>query len=231
MQISVLNKLLEVRSAKISSVLATRLPSGEQSLFTESDSADFAFPEILADARDAIWSDRSKTVATESGEVFLQVFNPPLRLFVVGAVHITQSLVSMASALGYAVSVIDPRHAFATESRFPGVSLSSDWPDEVLEAQALDARSAVVTLTHDPKIDDPALHAALASPAFYIGCLGSKRTHAARLERLREAGVSAQDLERLHGPIGVAIGARSPEEIAISILAQMTSVLRAGAVR
>jgi xanthine dehydrogenase accessory factor len=124
------------------------------------------------------------------------------------------------------VRIIDPRTAFATEERFPNVSLSHDWPDEALAAKPLSARSAIVALTHDPKLDDPALTAALRSPAFYIGALGSKQTHARRLERLKEHGFSDSDLARIHGPIGLNIGARSPAEIAVAILSQMTSVLR-----
>lgn len=153
-------------------------------------------------------------------------FNPPLRLAVVGAVHIAQALVPMAQLAGYDALVIDPREAFASAARFPGCTLSHDWPDEALQAFAPDARSAVVTLTHDSKLDDPAIRAALASDAFYIGALGSTRTHAKRLERLRAAGVAEEALSRIHAPIGLDIGARSPAEIAVSVLAQMTARLR-----
>jgi len=148
---------------------------------------------------------------------------------VVGAVHITQALAPMAVLAGYRVTVVDPRRSFATEQRFPGLDLRTEWPDEVLEAMVLDARTAVVTLTHDPKLDDPALHAALRSPVFYIGCLGSKRTHASRLERLRASGFDEQALSRIRGPLGLAIGARSPAEIALAALAQITACLRGGA--
>jgi xanthine dehydrogenase accessory factor len=132
----------------------------------------------------------------------------------------------MAMVAGYEVSVIDPRLSFATAERFPGVELHTSWPDEVLQSMQLDTRTAVVTLTHDPKIDDPALHVALGSAAFYIGCLGSKRTHAGRLERLREAGYDDDALARIYGPLGLALGARSPAEIALSALAQLTARLR-----
>ena len=164
----------------------------------------------------------------ESGE-FIAVFNPPLRLMVVGAVHIAQALVPMARLAGYVPVIIDPREAFASEARFPGEVLIHDWPDEALAAQGLDARAAVVTLTHDPKLDDPAIMATLASDAFYLGCLGSTRTHAKRLDRLRAAGLDEAALARIHAPVGLAIGARSPAEIAVSVLAQITQVLRKGA--
>lgn len=163
------------------------------------------------------------------GAEFVAIHNPPLRMIVVGAVHIAQALVPMARSCGYDCLIVDPRGAFATEYRFPGHRISTDWPDAALTAFGIDARTAVVTLTHDPKLDDPALKVALASDAFYIGCLGSTRTHAKRIARLTEAGFSPAVLTRLHAPVGLAIGARTPAEIALSILAQITSVLRRGA--
>jgi xanthine dehydrogenase accessory factor len=143
-------------------------------------------------------------------------------------VHIAQTLVPMASLAGYDVTVVDPRRAFASDARFPGVDVRQDWPDEALEALAPDARTAVVTLTHDPKLDDPALDVALRSEVFYIGALGSKRTHAGRLERLAELGHDPSNLERIHGPAGLAIGAVSPAEIALAVIAEITQVLRQG---
>ena len=163
------------------------------------------------------------------GAEFVAIHNPPLRMIVVGAVHIAQALVPMARSCGYDCLIVDPRGAFATEDRFPGHRISTDWPDAALTAFGIDGRTAVVTLTHDPKLDDPALKVALASDAFYIGCLGSTRTHAKRIARLTEAGFSPAALARLHAPVGLAIGARTPAEIALSILAQITSVLRRGA--
>ncbi len=160
------------------------------------------------------------------GEEFIAVMNPPQRLAVIGAVHIAQALVPMAQLAGFDVMVIDPREAFASKARFPDVALSLDWPDEALRDWAPDARSAVVTLTHDPKLDDPALRMALETEAFYIGCLGSTRTHARRLERLQAAGLGAQSLARLHAPVGLDIGAATPAEIAVSVLAQMIGRLR-----
>ncbi len=149
-----------------------------------------------------------------------------LRLIVVGAVHIAQALVPMASLTGYDVTVVDPRRGFANDVRFPGVEMRTDWPDEALEELGLDERTAVVTLTHDPKLDDPALDVALRSEAFYIAALGSRRTHAARLERLGALGHDQPTLARIHGPAGLAIGAVSPAEVALSVMAEMTAVLR-----
>jgi xanthine dehydrogenase accessory factor len=171
-------------------------------------------------------SDESGILEAGGGKLFAQVHNPPPRLLLVGAVHISQAMAPMAAMAGYGVSVIDPRRAFATDERFPGIDMRGDWPDEAMAALKPDRRTAVVTLTHDPKLDDPALQAALRSPAFYIGALGSKKTHAARLQRLAAAGFTPADLARIHGPVGLAIGALSPAEIAISVLAQITAARR-----
>ncbi|SEP00870.1 xanthine dehydrogenase accessory factor [Salinihabitans flavidus] len=160
---------------------------------------------------------------------FVAIHNPPLRLIVVGAVHIAQALVPMARIAGYDPVIVDPRSAFGSDARFPGERLVDDWPDAALETIGLDTRTALVLLTHDPKLDDPALHLALRSEVFYIGALGSTRTHAKRVERLTEAGFSASEIGRIHGPVGLDIGAASPAEIALSVLAQMTQVLRKGA--
>lgn len=157
---------------------------------------------------------------------FIAIHNPPLRMIVVGAVHIAQALLPMARACGYDPYLIDPREAFGSAARFPGEAISHDWPDEAMAAMGLDTRTAVVTLTHDPKLDDPAIQAALASDVFYLGCLGSTRTHAKRLARLTEAGFSDDQVARIHAPVGLNIGARSPAEIAVSVMAQITSVLR-----
>lgn len=173
----------------------------------------------------ALLQDRSMTVEADGARYFLQVQIPPRRLIVVGAVHIAQSLVPMAAIAGYAVTVVDPRGAFATDARFPGVTLSTEWPDDALTALDPDRRTAIVTLTHDPKLDDPALSVALRSEAFYIGALGSKRTHARRVDRLREAGFNDKEIARIHAPIGLDIGAVSPAEISLSILGQITEVL------
>jgi len=160
------------------------------------------------------------------GERFVAIHNPPLRMAVVGAVHIAQPLVAMARLAGFDPVLIDPREAFASETRFPGEVLVHDWPDEALEAFAPDHRCAVVTLSHDPKIDDPALTVALRSDAFYIGALGSTRTHAKRVERLTQAGFTPDDIARIHAPVGLDIGGKSPSEIAVSIMAQIILQLR-----
>ncbi|WP_273523583.1 XdhC family protein [Rhodosalinus sediminis] len=163
------------------------------------------------------------------GRSFVAVHNPPLRLIVVGAVHIAQALVPMARMAGYDPVLIDPREAFGSEARFPGERILHDWPDEAVAAVGLDTRTAVVLLTHDPKLDDPALAQALRSPAFYIGALGSTRTHAKRVARLTEAGFTEAEIARIHAPVGLDIGAAGPAEIAVAILAEMTRVLRQGA--
>lgn len=228
MQSALLAQLQADRAAKIPVVLGTFLKTGEQRLFYlfgKKGLKDLD-PRIGEAVRAALLDDRAQTIETEQGPLFLNVFNPPLRLILVGAVHIAQALIPMARLAGYEVAVIDPRSAFGTAERFPGVVLSNDWPDEAMALLKPDLRTAVVTLTHDPKIDDPALEAALKSDAFYIGALGSKKTHAARVQRLTDAGFSVLDIERIHGPVGLAIGAKSPPEIAISILAQMTQTLR-----
>ena len=160
------------------------------------------------------------------GARFIVPHNPPLRLIVVGAVHIAQSLVAMARLAGYDPVVIDPRETFGAQARFPGEVVLDEWPDEALARLAPDARTAIVTLTHDAKLDDPAIRFALGSGCFYLGCLGSKKTHAARVERLLQAGFSEVQMGRIHAPVGLNIDAKTPAEIAISILAQMTAVLR-----
>jgi xanthine dehydrogenase accessory factor len=162
------------------------------------------------------------------GKTFVIVHNPPLRMAVIGAVHIAQPLMQMARLAGYDATLIDPRDAFGAQARFPGETIVNDWPDEALQAFGLDARTAVITLTHDPKLDDPAIRLALRSEVFYLGCLGSTRTHAKRVARLVEAGFTEAEIARIHAPLGLAIGAKSPAEIAISILAQVTERLRTG---
>ena len=159
---------------------------------------------------------------------FVSIHNPPLRMIVVGAVHIAQSLVQMARLCGYDPTLIDPRSAFGSDLRFPGERILEDWPDEAMAALQPDARTAIVTLTHDTKLDDPALHAALRSQAFYIGSLGSTRTHAKRVERLQAAGFSEADIARIHAPVGLDLGAKTPAEIAVSVMAQITARLRKG---
>jgi xanthine dehydrogenase accessory factor len=178
------------------------------------------------EVRRALTADKSGFATLEDGDWFIGAHNPPLRLAVVGAVHIAQPLMAMAREAGYDATLIDPRDAFASEARFPGERLVRDWPDAALKAHGLDTRTAVVTLTHDPKLDDPAIMAALRSEIFYLGCLGSTRTHAKRVTRLSEAGFTETEIARIHAPVGLDIGARSPAEIALSILSQITERLR-----
>lgn len=160
------------------------------------------------------------------GSEYIAIHNPPLRMIVVGAVHIAQALLPMARMAGYDPILVDPRPAFGSEARFENQRIVEDWPDEALDAIGLDTRTAVVTLTHDPKLDDPAITRALGSDVFYLGCLGSKRTHAKRVARLQEAGFSDAQIAKIHAPVGLDIGARGPGEIAISIMAQITQRLR-----
>jgi xanthine dehydrogenase accessory factor len=197
MKLALLEKALAVSRAGRPAVLATHLKSGRQSLLEASEVlGDLSFDAAaLAAIRQAVMEDRSTTIETAEGPVFVEVFNPRLRCIIVGAVHIAQPLARMASIAGYLVTVVDPRTAFASDARFPDVSLSTEWPDEALAALKLNRRTAVVTLTHDPKLDDPALAAALRSEAFYIGALGSQKTHAARLKR---------DSARRNSPVSMA---------------------------
>ncbi|MFO1067116.1 MAG: XdhC family protein [Geminicoccaceae bacterium] len=228
MNAELLALLNEARAAKRRACHVRFMATDEQALVIDGQvAAGVALSaEEMAAVEDAHRRDSSGVFESGRGPAFLQVFNPPLRLVVVGAVHIAQALAPMAALAGYAVTIIDPRRAFASGERFPGVELVNDWPDEAMEAVAPDRRTAVVTLTHDPKIDDPALDAALRTDCFYIAALGSKRTHAGRVERLKALGHSGDAIARIHGPAGLDIGAVSPAEIALSVLAQMTAVLR-----
>jgi xanthine dehydrogenase accessory factor len=185
--------------------------------------------DVTKAALSAALRDQSVVVEVAGQAWFLNVFNSPPKLYIVGAVHIAQPLSQMAALAAFDVTVIDPRTAFATNERFPNLHLITAWPDEALADLPLDARTAVVTLTHDPKLDDPALVAALKSDAFYIGALGSKKTHAARVGRLTAAGFDAAAIARIRGPVGLDIGAVSPAEIAVSIMAQVIETLRADA--
>ncbi|MFV8834685.1 XdhC family protein [Aquisalimonas sp.] len=226
MKQSTINVLRQIRDAKRPAVLATRLADGRESII-DPEQPDGLGPAAL----DAVRTDRSGPVEIDGEEWFLQVFNPPLRMLIIGGVHIAQHLNTMARQAGYDVTVIDPRAAFASTERFPGTTLNHQWPDAAMAELTPDHRTAVVALTHDPKIDDPAIHAALESNAFYVGALGSRRTHAGRRERLQAADVDPALLDRIHAPIGLDIGARSPAEIALSIVAEVTQVLRRGGAR
>jgi xanthine dehydrogenase accessory factor len=221
--------LLAERRAQRPVVLATRLQEGGGLLLDREALAhppDAEVEELAGPARQALRADACAVVESARGPVFLEPHNPPLRLAVVGAVHVALPLCRLAAIAGFAVTVIDPRTAFTLPGHLLGLVRSSEWPDAALARLQPDARTAVVTLTHDPKLDDPALVAALGSEAFYIGCLGSKKTHAGRLRRLVERGFDEAALARLHGPVGLPIGARTPQEIAVSILAQVIATLR-----
>ena len=227
MKADILSRLLADQKAKTSVVLLTDLASGEQTLVyrDRADGPDAGNEALVSSARVAMQDDRSGIVEAGNRKLFVEVFNPPLRLLIVGAVHIAQPLSRIASVAGYDVTVIDPRASFATDERFPGISLNGEWPDDAMKELDPDRRTAVVTLTHDPKLDDPGLHVALRSDAFYVGALGSRKTHAGRVERLKAAGYTDAEIGRIHAPVGLNIGAILPAEIAVSILAQITEVL------
>ena len=229
MKAATLRTVQAARAAHEPIALATDLKTGAERLIrADRSEGDLVLDEAaIAAARSAMRDDRSRLIETAGGQVFIHVFNPPRRLIVVGAVHISQPLVPMAALAGFQVIVIDPRRGFATDARFPDVTLETDWPDEAMTKLKPDVRTAVVTLTHDPKLDDPALAVALRSPAFYLGALGSRRTHAKRVERLRALGFGDEAIARIHAPVGLDIGAISPAEISLSILAQVTEVLHA----
>jgi len=215
--------LQEARTNRRAVVLATRLSDAAETLVFL-DKAEGALANdaaVVSAARRAMDIGRSETVDIGGQKIFLNVYVPPARLIIVGAVHIAQSLAPIATMLDFDVTVVDPRGAWATGSRFPGLKVVQEWADEAFEKMGLDVSPAVVTLTHDPKLDDPALEAALKSDAFYVGALGSKRTHAKRKERLAEAGITDEQFARIHGPVGLNIGAKSPAEIAVSILGQI----------
>lgn len=227
MDAGLLAKLNAARGARRAAARVTDLETGEDRLVLK----DGVSAEPLADEISArLKSGKSGVVSAGKREVFIQVHVPPPRLVIIGAVHISQALYPMAQACGFDVAIIDPRTAFATKERFSDVALHGDWPEDVLQSVALDAYTAVAAVTHDPKIDDHPLQKAVQADCFYVGALGSRKTHAKRLERLREAGVSDAGLERIHAPIGLDIGAASPAEIAVAVLAQVIEALRKGGV-
>jgi xanthine dehydrogenase accessory factor len=226
MKRELLAKLIADRNAKRSVALVTNLANGDQVQVYPTGAVNGLPAQVVPTVRQAIQDNASQTIEIEGvGRWFVEVLNPPLRLILVGAVHIAQPLAQMAAVAGYDVSIVDPRASFATDARFPGVKLVDEWPDDALKQLDPDRRTAVVTLTHDPKLDDPALAVALKSDAFYIGSLGSRRTHATRLLRLKDLGFKESETARIHGPVGLNIEAITPAEIAISILAQIIQVL------
>jgi xanthine dehydrogenase accessory factor len=223
MKLDILKSLNAEREARRAAVVVTDVDSGEQRLVKGADVARDPLKDLL---EKHIRSGKSGMEETPQGKVFVTVHVPPPRMVITGAVHISQALAPMAKLVGYDVTIVDPRTAFATQDRFPDVKVIAEWPDTALPPLGIDHYTAFVALTHDPKIDDPALTHALKRDCFYIGALGSKKTHARRIERLKGQGISDADLNRIHAPIGLSIGAVSPSEIAVAILGEVTSTLR-----
>jgi xanthine dehydrogenase accessory factor len=223
MNLEILKELNAARRERRGVVLVTDTATGAARLVRQEDAAEDALAEEL---QKRLLSGRSGMTA--DGRTFLTVQVPPPRLVVIGAVHVSQALAPMARLADFDVTIIDPRTAFATPDRFPDVPLLAEWPEEALKGVPLDPYTALAALTHDPKIDDHPIEAALRAGCFYVGALGSRKTHAKRVERLLGAGVSAAELERIHAPIGVDIGAQSPAEVAVAILAEVIASLRRG---
>ena len=223
MHLSLLSALNAERAARRAAILVTNVASGEQRLVREAEVSRDPIAPLL---EERLRSGKSGTVEADGAQLFLNVQVPPVKAVVVGAVHISQALAPMGRGLDLDVAIIDPRTAFATPERFPDVPVLAEWPDAALPRLGLDRYTALLALTHDPKIDDPALIAALKAECFYIGALGSKKTHGRRVERLKETGFGEAEIARIHAPIGLDIGAVSPAEIAVSILAEMVAALR-----
>jgi xanthine dehydrogenase accessory factor len=223
MDLDLLSALNAERSARRAAIVITNIATGDQQFVREGELGAHPLGELL---QDRMRQGRSGIVTHEGRELFLTVQVPPVRMIVVGAVHISQALAPMAHGLELDVTIVDPRTAFATPERFPSVPVLAEWPDVALPRLGLDRYTALLALTHDPKIDDPALSAALNAECFYVGALGSRKTHAGRVERLTAAGFAPDALARIHAPIGLDIGAVSPAEIAVSILAELIATLR-----
>ncbi len=219
-----LKKLNEERRARRAAILLTDLGDGRDRVIKEGDPV----AGLLGDAiRQAFLSGKSMIAEIEGRPFFLNVHLPPPRVVVIGAVHISQALAPMAKIAGYDMEIIDPRTAFATPERFPGVKLFAEWPQEVLETRPLDPYTAVAVVTHDPKIDDQALERALTAGCFYVGALGSRKTHAKRVDRLKALGLSDGQIGLIHSPIGLDIGAASPAEIAVAVMGEVIKAFRA----
>jgi xanthine dehydrogenase accessory factor len=222
-RLDILKALNTERAARRAAVVVTHQESGEQRLVTQEKVAADPLRELL---EAHLRSGKSGMEETPEGKVFLTVHVPPVKLVIAGAVHISQALAPIARMLGYDVTIVDPRTAFATQERFPDMKVIAEWPDVALPPLGVDRYTAFVALTHDPKIDDPALLHALEKDCFYIGALGSRKTHSRRIERLKEQGAGDNNLARIHAPIGLPIGAISPPEIAVAIMGEITSRLR-----
>ena len=223
MKLATLAELNAERAARRPAIIITDVATGEQRLVKQKD---FVIDPLREELATALRMGKSGSVEVAAKKLFLNVYAPTARLVVIGAVHISQALAPIAQSLGYDVTVVDPRTAFASPERFPGVPLIAEWPDEALPPLNIDHYTAFVALTHDPKIDDPALLHAFERGCFYIGALGSRKTHAKRAERLKGQGAKDSDVAKIHAPIGLAIGAVSPSEIAVSIMAEITAQLR-----
>ncbi|MFS8038437.1 XdhC family protein [Xanthobacter sp. AM11] len=229
MRLDLLAALNTERAARRACVLVTPLDGGAQRLVTGPALKADPGGEPLAGAISAALAERRSRMAGEGGQrAFIGVEIPPPRMLVVGAVHISQALAPMARIAGFDMTIVDPRTAFATPERFPDVPVIAEWPQEALPAYGLDPFTALVALTHDPKVDEPAIAAGLKAGCFYVGALGSRRTHARRVERLAAQGLSPTDIARIHAPIGLDLGAASPAEIAVAVLAQVIGALRRG---
>jgi xanthine dehydrogenase accessory factor len=228
MKNEILARLQSLRQEKQSVALVTRLHDGIQAFVTEDlvEGELSLLDDTITTIRQRISEDLSGVIFEADIKIFVRVYSTPLRLILIGAVHVSQALIPMAALLGFEVTVIDPRSSFASDERFPDVTMMTDWPDEAIRKLKPDPHTAVVTLTHDPKLDDPALKEVLPTNAFYIGSLGSKRTHASRLERLRAEGIDDETLSRIHAPVGLHLGGRRPAEIALSIMAEIIQTLR-----
>lgn len=229
MKLSLLKALNDERMARRAAIVVTDVATGGQRLVREQElaQAPWVTDPLSQSLADAFRTGKGGMVETPAGQSFLAVSAPPVRIIVTGAVHISQAFAPMAAIAGFDVTIIDPRTAFASPERFPDVDLRPEWPDAVIPSLGFDRYTAFVALTHDPKIDDVALDLALKSDAFYIGALGSRRTHAKRVDRLRAAGFDDAAIARIRAPIGLNIGAVSPAEIALAILAEVVSALRA----
>jgi xanthine dehydrogenase accessory factor len=223
MNLDILSRINAARAARHTAIVVTDVASGDQRFLAENEIGSDALGGLI---QEYLVSGKSGLAEHEGRQFFIDVHMPPVKLFVIGAVHVTQAFVPMALAVDLDVTIIDPRPAFASTDRFPGVTLLSEWPDEALPRLGLDRRTALLTLTHDPKIDDRALAEGLRSECFYIGALGSRKSHAQRVQRLLAAGFGETQIARLHAPVGINIGAISPAEIAVSILAEIIGLIR-----
>ena len=223
MRVDTLRELNAERAARRPAIVVTDTESGEQRLVK---AKDFAADPLRIELEKALRMGKSANVEVGGKTVFLNVYAPTAKLVIIGAVHISQALAPIAQSLGYDVTIVDPRTAFASAERFPDVPLIAEWPDVALPPLNIDHYTAFAALTHDPKIDDPALLHAFQRDCFYIGALGSRKTHGKRAERLRAQGAKEIDIARIHAPIGMAIGAVSPSEIAVAIMAEITAQLR-----